>query len=51
MRNTHPPGAICGDCWSCSGYGRSSQAVLLGDEAEDIWFAKLPEVEKLIGLP
>jgi DNA-binding response OmpR family regulator len=24
-------------------YGRSSQAVLLGDEAEDIWFAKLPE--------
>jgi DNA-binding response OmpR family regulator len=26
-------------------YGRSSQAVLLGDEAEDIWFAKLPEVQ------
>jgi DNA-binding response OmpR family regulator len=24
-------------------YGRSSQAVLLGDEAEDIWFAKLPQ--------
>jgi DNA-binding response OmpR family regulator len=24
-------------------YGRSSQAIVLGDEAEDIWFAKLPE--------
>jgi DNA-binding response OmpR family regulator len=24
-------------------HGRSSQAVVLGDEAEDIWFAKLPE--------
>ena len=26
-------------------YGRSSQAVLLGDEADDIWYAKLPEVQ------
>jgi DNA-binding response OmpR family regulator len=25
-------------------YGRSSQAVILGDEADDVWFAKLPEV-------
>jgi len=24
-------------------HGRSSQAVVLGDEAEDVWFAKLPE--------
>jgi two-component system, response regulator, stage 0 sporulation protein F len=24
-------------------YGRSSQAVILGDEAEDVWMAKLPE--------
>jgi len=24
-------------------YGRSSEAVVLGDEADDIWFAKLPE--------
>ncbi|MGD0463625.1 MAG: response regulator [Tepidisphaeraceae bacterium] len=24
-------------------YGRSSQAIVLGDEAEDVWFAKLPE--------
>ncbi len=24
-------------------FGRSSQAICLGDEAEDLWFAKLPE--------
>jgi DNA-binding response OmpR family regulator len=26
-------------------YGRSSTAIVLGDEAEDIWFAKLPEAQ------
>ncbi len=26
-------------------YGRSSQAVLLGDEADDIWLARLPEAQ------
>lgn len=24
-------------------YGKSSQAIMLGDEAEDVWYAKLPE--------
>ena len=28
-------------------YGRSSQAVLLGDEAADIWYAKLPQAQRL----
>jgi DNA-binding NtrC family response regulator len=26
-------------------HGRSSQAVVLGDEAQDVWFAKLPEAQ------
>lgn len=26
-------------------YGRSSQAIMLGDEVDDVWFAKLPEAQ------
>src|SRR5208282_700606 len=26
-------------------FGRSSQAIVLGDEAEDVWFARLPDAQ------